>query len=148
MVRRAATTVDDYLAGLSEERRETISTVREVILEHLPEGYREVLNGGMISYEIPLERYPETYNDQPLGYLALASRKNYCALQMQDVYMDPDRRERLERAFERTGKKLDMGKSCLRFRSAEELPLDAIGELIADTPPGAFIETYEASRRR
>lgn len=102
-----------------------------------------MMNWGMISYGIPLERYPDTYNGQPLGYAALAAQKNYFALYLLGAYMDPAQRERLERAFEQEGKEMDMGKSCLRFRRADDLPLDRIGELIAGTPIERLIELYE-----
>lgn len=148
MARSEAATVDEYLDELPDDCRETLAAVREVILRSLPEGYREAMNWGMISYEIPLERYPDTYNGQPLGYVALASQKNYCALYLHAVYMDPVQRERLERAFARAGKKMDMGKSCLRFRSPDDLPLEALGELVASAPPDAVIQTYEAAQRR
>lgn len=147
VMRSTADTVEAYLAALPEDRREAIDAVRAVILQHLPDGYRESINWGMISYEIPLERYPNTYNKQPLGYAALASQKNYCALYLVGAYADDEQRKALEAAFEAAGKKMDMGKSCLRFRRADDLPLDAIGAIIAATPPDAYIAQYEASRK-
>jgi hypothetical protein len=122
--------------------------VRDVVLQHLPEGYREAMNWGMISYEVPLERYPSTYNKQPLGYAALAAQKHYYALYLMGAYADPAQAARLQEAFDRAGKKMDMGKSCLRFRSLDDLPLDAIGEVIASTLPEALIARYEAGRRK
>lgn len=148
MTRSRAETVEEYLEALPADRRATIRALRELILKNLPEGYRESMNWGMISYEIPLERYADTYNDQPLGCIALASQKNYCTLHLNSVYQDPELRARLERGFERAGKKLDMGKACLRFRRVEDLPLDAIGEIVASVPPETLIRTYERSRRR
>jgi hypothetical protein len=141
-----ATTVDEYLRELPAERRAVVSAVRDLILRHLPAGYREAMASGMIGYGIPLERYPNTYNKQPLGYAALAAQKNHYALYLMGVYQDPAQEARLKEAFARAGKQLDMGKSCVRFRALEDLPLDAIGELIASTPPEAHIARYEAGR--
>ncbi|HWV57963.1 MAG TPA: DUF1801 domain-containing protein [Longimicrobiales bacterium] len=139
---------EDYLEGLPPDRRAAISAVREVILRNLPEGYVESFNWGMLSYEIPLERYPKTYNGKPLGYAALASQKNHMALYLMCAYMDPALMVRLRAGFQRAGKKLDMGKSCLRFRRLEDVPLDVIGKVIASTPPDAYIAKYEEARKR
>ncbi|HEX7182659.1 MAG TPA: DUF1801 domain-containing protein [Thermoanaerobaculia bacterium] len=148
MATSKATTVDGYLEELPEDRREVVSAVRQVILRNLPAGYRESMNWGMISYEIPLERYPETYNGQPLGYAALAAQKSHYALYLTCVYQDPEQESRLREEFRKAGKKLDMGKSCLRFKKLDDLPLDVIGKVIASNPPEAFIASYEASRKR
>lgn len=143
-----AATVEAYLEGLPEDRRAVVAAVRDVILDNLPEGYVETMNWGMISYEVPLARYPDTYNGQPLGYAALAAQKRYYALYLMGAYADPTQATRLQAAFDRAGKKMDMGKSCLRFRSLDDLPLDDVGEVIASTPPEALIARYEASRER
>lgn len=140
-----ATTVEDYLNELPPERRAVIEQVREVILRHLPEGYRESIGFGMISYEIPLEQYPDTYNKQPLTYVALAAQKNYYALYLMCVYSDLLGQEKLAEEFAAAGKKLDMGKSCVRFRRLDDLPLDVIGRVIAATAPDEYIRVYEAS---
>jgi hypothetical protein len=146
MPRTNATTVDEYLASLPEDRRAVISTVRDVIRRHLPEGYRESVNWGMIAYEVPLERYPETYNRQPLSYAALAAQKNYYAVYLNCTAMDADHEAKFRKAYLATGKKLDMGKSCVRFRTLEDLPLDVIGDEVASTSPEALIAQYERSR--
>ena len=148
MATSTAATVEAYLAGLPEERRAVVAAVRDVVRRHLPEGYQETMNWGMISYEIPLERYPTTYNGQPLAYAALAAQKHHYALYLLGAYADPAQAARLAAAFAAAGKKLDLGKSCLRFRRLDDLPLDAIGEAIASTPPEALIARYEAARRR
>jgi ribosomal protein L16/L10AE len=124
------------------------AAVRDMIVRCLPAGYRECMGFGMINYVIPLERYPKTYNGQPLGYVALAAQKNHFALYLMCVYMNPEREAWLREAFAKAGKKLDMGKSCVRFKKLDDLPLEALGELIAATPPESYIERYEASRRR
>lgn len=148
MVKSYAATVEQYLDELPDDRRAVVSQVREVILKRLPKGYRETINWGMISYEVPLEQYPHTYNGQPLGYLALAAQKNYYALYMMTVYQDPEQEKRLREGFNQAGKKLDMGKCCIRFRKLEDIPLDVIGRAVASTPPKQFIALYESNRKR
>ena len=143
-----AETPDDYLAALPEDHRDAIAAVRAVILENLPDGYAEAVRWGMISYEIPLERYPGTYNGKPLSYAALASQKRYCSLYLMGVYSDPTTRDRFLEAYRETGKRLDMGKSCVRFRTLDDLPLDVVAEAIAAMSVEQFLETYEASRTR
>jgi hypothetical protein len=146
MVKSAAPSVDAYLDTLPQERREVISAIRDLIREHLPTGYQEKINWGMISYEIPLERYTNTYNGQPLGYIALAAQKNYNVLYLMGAYMEAGRDDWLRREFEKAGKKFDMGKSCLRFRKLDDLPLDVIAKVVASTPPDRFIAKYEEAR--
>ena len=148
MVRSNATTVEDYLNELPKDRRQVISRVREVVLRNLPDGYEETMDWGMISYQVPLERYPHTYNEKPLTYLSLAAQKNHYALYLHGVYQDPEQVDWLQDQFEQAGKGLDIGKSCLRFRRLDGLPLKVIGEIVARTAPEGFIATYEASRRR
>ncbi len=142
-----ATTVQQYLDDLPDERRAVVATVRGMILRHLPAGYQETMRWGKISYEIPLARYPTTYNGQPLGYLALAAQKHYYALYLMGAYADADQEARLKEAFIMTGKKLNMGRSCLRFRTLDDVPLDAIGQVVASTPPEEYIARYEAARQ-
>ena len=148
MAKSKAATVDEYLAELPEDRRAALAEVREVVLRNLPAGYVETMSWGMIGYEIPLERYPKTYNGQPLMYAALGSQKNYCAVYLMGVYGDGEQARRFKEEFKRAGKKLDMGKSCVRFRTADDLALDAVGEVIAGTTPEQYIAIYEASRER
>jgi hypothetical protein len=148
MAKSKAATVDEYLAELPEDRRAAIAEVREVVLRNLPAGYVETMSWGMIGYEIPLERYPKTYNGQPLMYAALGSQKNYCAVYLMGVYGDGEQARRFREAFKQAGKKLDMGKSCVRFRTADDLALDAVGEVIAGTTPEQYIAIHEASRQK
>jgi hypothetical protein len=142
-----AATVAGYLRELPAERRAVLAAVRAVVRKNLPAGYRETMNWGVISYEIPLARYPKTYNGQPLCYAGLAAQRNHNALYLMDVYQDPSQAKRLKDGFSRAGKKLNMGKSCLRFQRLEDLELKVIGEIISRTPPDSFIARYEASRR-
>lgn len=144
-MRSEATTVDQYLAELPADRREAIETVREVILENLPGGYVESINWGMIAYEVPLEVYPDTYNKQPLAFAALASQKNYMAVYLTGIYISDEAREEFEAAYRATGKRFDVGKSCVRFRKLDDLPLDLIGETVASLPVDRLIARVEES---
>ena len=147
-MKTAATTVEDYLEQLPAERRAVIAAVREIILRHLPAGYHETINWGMISYEIPLERYPTTYNHQPLAYIGLAAQKQYYALHLMSVYGDAQKYAQIQQAFAEAGKRFDMGKGCLRFRRFEDVPWTALGPIIASVSPDAYIAHYEAARNR
>ena len=147
-MRSDAVTVEEYLEGLPEDRREAVSMVRSAILERLPEGYAEEMRWGMISYEVPLAVQPDTYNGKPLMYAALASQKRHMAVYLSGVYADPDARQDFEDAYRATGKRMDMGKSCVRFRRLDDLPLDVIGDAIARYPMEAFVDLYHRGRRR
>ena len=148
MVSSRATTVADYLAELPAERRAEIEKVRDIVNEALPPGYREGMGFGMIGWVVPLADYPVTYNDQPLAYAGLAAQKNYNALYLNCVYASTERAERLRERWKAAGKKLDMGKSCIRFKRADDLALDVVRDEIASTTPEQFIAIYEAARRR
>lgn len=146
MVSSRATTVADYLAELPPDRRAEIERVRDLINQALPDGYREGIGYGMIGWVIPLERYPDTYNKQPLAYAGLAAQKNSNSLYLNCVYASKVRTERLKKAFAVAGKKLDMGKSCIRFKKVDDLALEAIREEIASTTPDEYIRIYEEAR--
>ena len=148
MARSTASTVEQYLDELAPDRREAIETVRGVVLDSLPDGYDESMNWGMISWEIPLERYPKTYNKQPLMYAALASQKNYMSLYLMCVYTHDGTQTEFERRFKESGKKLNMGKSCVRFKKVDDLPMDLIAETIASTSVDEYIRSYEAARKK
>jgi hypothetical protein len=139
----SASTVNELLGEMSDEQRKVISTVRGVITKNLPAGYEEGVGYGMISYSIPLKRYPETYNGHPLMYAALAAQKNHYALYLMCVYGSTGRKGWMEAEFKKAGKKLDMGKACVRFKNLDDLPLDVIGKVIAATPPEKYIQEYE-----
>jgi uncharacterized protein YdhG (YjbR/CyaY superfamily) len=142
-VRSEATTAEQYLAGLPDDRREAIEAVRAVILENLPDGYEEAMNWGMITYQIPLETYPDTYNKQPLMFAALASQKNHMAVYLTGIYVSDEARDEFEKAYRGTGKRFDVGKSCVRFRKLDDLPLDLIGQTIAAVPMERLIARVE-----
>ena len=147
MVISAAKTVMAYLAELPAERREVVSTVRDLVNRHLPTGYVEGVHFGMIGWVIPLARYPVTYNKLPLMYLGLAAQKNNYALYLTNTCSNNEVKHSLHAAYARAGKKLDMGGSCLRFKSLDGFLGEAIGQIIAATSVDQCIARHEASRR-
>lgn len=141
-----ATTVAQYLAELPPERRAAIAAVRDVIRRHLDKGYAEGMTYGMIGYFVPHTVYPKGYHcdpKQPLPFAGLASQKASMSLYLMGCYLMPEETERLRQAFAAAGKRLDMGKSCIRFKSVEDLPLPAIGEAIRRLPVQRYIARYE-----
>ena len=148
MVSTSTTTATDYLASLPQDRREVISAVRELILRNLPEGYQETINWGMLSYEVPLETYPDTHNKKPLSYVGLAAQKNYNSLYLMSVFQDPADYQELMEAFARMGVKPDMGKSCIRFKKLDRIPLEKIARLIAKTSVQDFVATAKSLQKR
>jgi len=145
-MRSEAESVTRYIAELPEERRVAIKEVRGTILANLPEGYQETMNWGMISYEVPLERYSETYNGKPLMYVGLASQKRHMAVYLSGVYADEELRESFLDEYRASGQELDMGKSCVRFTRLENLPVELIGKAVGALSVDDFIAHYEASR--
>jgi hypothetical protein len=123
-----------------------VGAVRDAVRRSLPDGYEECMRWGMISYEIPLARYPTTYNGQPLAYAAIAAQKHHYAVYLMGVSADSEQERELRAAYARAGKKLDLGKSCLRFKRLEELELPAVERVIASTPPDEMVARYERSR--
>jgi uncharacterized protein YdhG (YjbR/CyaY superfamily) len=148
MVSSKAATPEDYIAELPPERAALVAEVRDLVNANLPPGYREGMGYGMIGWVLPLERYPDTYNGQPLVYAGLAAQKNHTALYLNCIYASEERTERLRAAYAAAGKKLDVGKSCIRFKRREDLAEDALSEAIRAVPVEAFIAEYEASRTR
>jgi len=139
-------TVDDYIDSLPEDRRIAIRAVREAINARLPAGYEEGIVYNMISWFVPFTRLAETYNGQPLCVASLGSQKGYMVLHLMSVYGDPKLRTWFEKAYKASGKKLDMGKGCLRFKALEDLPLPVISELVAKVPVDSYVAAYEKSR--
>jgi hypothetical protein len=146
-VRSGASTVEEYLDGLPDDRRDALEEVRDVILANLDEGFEEVMNWGMITYQVPLATYSDTYNGKPLMYAALASQKHHMAVYLSSVYAMPGLLEQFEADYRASGKKMDMGKSCVRFKRMNDLPLDVIGRSIATVSAAEFVAfaTSEAS---
>ena len=150
-----AANVADYLAGLPADRRAAIAAVRQVIRENLDTDYEEGIQYGMIGYYVPHRVYPAGYHcdaKQPLPFAALASQKNYMSLYLMSVYCGcggddaaSKHAQWFREEWARTGKKMDMGKACIRFRRAEDLPLELIGQAVKRVPARKYIQYVEAS---
>ena len=143
-----ATTVSQYLAELPDDRREIVKSVRQEILKNLPSGYEEGMQYGMIGYYVPHSLYPAGYHCNPkqsLPFANLASQKQYVSVYLYCVYSDEKQAEWFRRAWEKTGRKLNMGKSCVRLRKLEDIPLKVIGQAVKRVPVAKFIATYEAA---
>ncbi|HET7542815.1 MAG TPA: DUF1801 domain-containing protein [Polyangiaceae bacterium] len=148
-MRSKAATVAEYLATVPPEQKQTLSAVRAALKRSLPKGYVETMQSGMISYVVPLSTFPDGYlgdTSVPLPYASLAAHKSYSALYLMGVYGDPELERWFRRAYAESGKKLDMGKSCVRFRTADELALDVIGAVLAQVPVSAYVNRYLAAR--
>lgn len=146
-----AKTVKAYLAELPKERREAVSAIRETILKNLPAGYEEGMQYGMIGYFVPHSVYPPGYHcdpSQPLPFAALASQKHHISISLMCIYSDDEQRAWFQQAWAKTGKKLDMGKSCIRCRKLEDVPLKVIGQAIKRVPAKKFIAYYEAGNSK
>jgi uncharacterized protein DUF1801 len=141
---RTSTDVSKFLEQLPSSRKDDVMRVRDVIRKNLPKGYEEVVVKKMLVYQVPFSRYSDTYNGHPLWYVALASQKAYLSLHLMSIYFDPVQSAKLRDA----GKKINIGKGCVRFKRADDLPLDAVGEIIAATPVDRWIAIAEAARRR
>jgi hypothetical protein len=143
-----ATTVDAYLKELPADRRAAIQAVREVILKNLDGDYEEGMQYGMIGYYVPHRLYPAGYHcdpKQPLPFACLASQKNYMSLYGMSLYSSGEHLEKFQQAWAKTGKKLDMGKSCIRFKKLDDLALDVIADLVRSMPAKKWIKIYEAA---
>lgn len=145
----AASTVTEYLASLPADRREALSEVRKGINRALPKGYKEGIQWGMISWFVPLSTYPAGYGGNKkvaLPLVSLASMKNYMALHMVCFYGQPALREWFTAQYAKSGKKLDMGQGCLRFKKLEDLALDVVEKTIAKLPVEKYVAGYQAAR--
>jgi hypothetical protein len=140
------TTVAAYLASLAPEKREVIEEARALVHKHIAKGYAEFMNWGVINWGIPLEEFPDTYNGQPLCYLALGARKNYNAFYLMGAYDGSNGAKQLAAAFEKAGKRLDMGKCCLRFKELEDLELKSVAKVIAMSTPKEYIAYYKRTK--
>lgn len=146
MVQSKATSVSDYLAELPADRRHAIEAVREVIHQNLDAGFEEGMQYGMIGYYVPHSLYPPGYHcdpRQPLPFAALASQKNYMSLYLMCVYGDSNQLKQFQAAWAKSGKKLNMGKSCVRFAKLDDLALDVIGEAIGRVSAKEYIAACE-----
>ena len=147
-----ATTVDAYIAELPEDRQKAITELRKVIKKNLPKGFQELMNYGMMGWSVPHSKYPAGYHckpTDPLPFLALASQKNFIAVYHMGIYADPKLLKWFTDAHAKASpKKLDMGKSCIRYKKTEDIPFKLIGELVAKITPDEWIATYEKNYKR
>jgi hypothetical protein len=151
MVQSKAPTVAAYLKSLPAEGRKAVGAVRKAVRAHLPAGYAETMQYGMITYVVPLKLYPAGYHTGkggPLPYTALALQKNHLSVYLMGCYGSKADEAWLKREFKARGKKLDMGKSCLRFKTLEDVPLDVIGAAVARWPVKDYIAKYEKAVKR
>jgi len=145
-----ATTVAAYLASLTPEKRAVIEEARAFVRRHIPQGYAEFMNWGVINWGIPLEEFSNTHNGQPLCYVGLGAQKNYNSLYLMGVYdssngkyTTPFSEKLLVDAFKKAGKRLDMGKCCLRFKALDALELASVAAVIAMSTPKEYIAYYK-----
>ena len=142
---RRPSAAEAYLEELPDDRRSALSRVRSVIRKHLPSGFEEIMQYGMISYVVPLSRYPDTYNGQALTLASLGSQKNHMAVYLTGIYGDPELRTWFESTYKQSGKKLDAGKSCVRFKKLDDLALDAVAGAIERVSVADLIAMSEAA---
>ena len=147
MVSSEAKTVTQYIKELNTLDREIISTVRSLIQKNLPNGIKETMDWGMINYEIPLETYPITYNKKPLSVMSLAAQKHHYALYLHGVYCDEKLHETFTKEAEKEVGKLNMGKSCLRFKNLESFPVKSVQKVIKKVTPEMYIKCYEKYKK-
>jgi hypothetical protein len=143
-----AATVDQYVKELPPERAAVIQAIRKVILKNLDKGFQETMQYGMIGYSVPHSIYPAGYHcdpKQPLPYAGLAAQKNAYSLYLAFVYSGERERAWFVKEWEKTGKKLDMGKACIRFKSLDQIPLELVGEAIKRLGVGDYIKMYEGA---
>jgi hypothetical protein len=147
-----AKTVQEYLETLPEDRKSVMKALRETILEYLPEGFAETMTYGMITYVVPHSLYPQGYHCDPkqaLPFVSIASQKNHIALYHMGLYGDQALLLWFEERWKQiSSKKLDMGKSCIRFKKPEDVPLKLIGELMAKISPQEWIDVYEQNLKK
>ncbi|MDX2131670.1 MAG: DUF1801 domain-containing protein [Planctomycetota bacterium] len=140
-----ATTVAEYLDSLPPDRREALEAVRRTILENLDDQYEEGMQYGMIGYYVPHSVFPDGYHcdpRQPLPFAGLASQKNHMSVYLMSMYGSPGGEAAFRRDWEATGRKLDMGKCCIRFKRLEQVALDVLGKSIREMPAHRWIEHY------
>jgi Domain of unknown function (DU1801) len=147
-----ATTVEQYLAELPPDRKKALTDLRKTILKNLPKGFQETMGYGMIGYVIPHSRYPDGYHcnpSLPLPFMNIASQKNFIAIYNMGIYANPAILKWFTEAHAKAStKKLDMGKSCVRYKNPDDIPLDLIGKLAAKITPDEWIDLYEKNYKR
>lgn len=147
-----ATTPDAYIAELPADRLDAVKKLRDTILKNLPKGFEEAMSYGMIGYVVPLKTYPDGYHcnpELPLPFMNLASQKNFIAFYHMGIYAMPDLLKWFKTEWPKhTKAKLDMGKSCIRFKKAEDIPLKLIGNLVKKISMKNWVETYEKNLKK
>jgi uncharacterized protein YdhG (YjbR/CyaY superfamily) len=147
-----ATTVEQYLAELPADRQKAMTELRKVIKKNLPKGFKETMGYGMMGYVVPHTKYPAGYHcnpKDPLPFMGFASQKNFIAVYHMGVYADPKLHKWFTDEYAKAGiGKLDMGKSCIRFKNPEKIPFKLIGELASKITPDEWIATYEKILKR
>jgi len=136
-----------YLAGLSDERREAVDAIRAVILANIDKAFEEGVQYGMPAWFLPHEKYPAGYHcdpKQPLPFASVASQKKHIGIYMFCIYCDPKEQARFVKEWKATGKRLDMGKSCVRVKKLEDVPLEVIGRAFKRMTAKKFVAAYEA----
>lgn len=141
------TTPDELINNAPEERKEALRKLRKTILDNLPEGFRECINYGMVGYVVPHSLYPPGYHCDPklpLPFLSFASQKNFIAFYHMGLYANPELLNWFVSEYQQVSKtKLDMGKSCVRFKKPDQIPFDLIGKLVSKITPEEWITLYE-----
>ena len=144
-----AATVDAYLAELPEERQKALSKLRKLIKKNLPKGFKEQMSYGMMGYVVPHSKYPAGYHckpEDPLPFLNVASQKNFISIYHMGLYGSPELMKWFTTAHAKASpKKLDMGKSCIRYKNPDDIPYELIGELVSKITPDQWIQAYEAA---
>jgi hypothetical protein len=141
--------VDEYLAALEPGRREVLAAVRDLVVEALPPGYEESFSHGMATWSVPLSRLPATYNGEPLMLAGLAAQKRHNSLYLMGLHVgaEDDRQADFARRWRATGRRLDMGKSCVRFRTLDDLDLPLVAEVLASRTVDDYVADYQSSRQ-
>ena len=148
MTKRPALTVKQWLASVPGERRDAINAVRNAVNEHLPPGYEETVDWGMLAWVVPLATLPNTHNGHPLTLAALGAQTKLMTIYLMSIYSDPKIRKEFTTAYKKTGKKLDMGGCCVHFKKLDDLPLDVVGNTIASVPVDQYVARYQNSRTK
>ena len=141
-------TPDAYVAAVPDDRRELIDALRATILEHLPEGFEETIEFGMLSYVVPLDRCADTYNGRPLPVVSLANQKRYVSLYLMGVYADDAERDWFVDAWTRSGKRLDMGRSCVRVKRVDDVPFDVVAQAVGRVSIDDLIAAHDRAHDR
>ena len=145
---RPALTVNQWLASVPAERKDAINAVRDAVNEHLPQGYEETVDWGMLAWVVPLATLPNTHHGHRLMLAALGAHTKLMTIYLMSVYGDPKLRREFETAYKKTGKKLDMGGCCVHFKKLDDLPLDVVGNTIARVAVDQYVERYENARTK